>query len=169
MLLGGILVVLALYAALVGILAVRRLAIGMWGLALFAFIGLAAALTRPDSTAEYIVPDPGRRGGRGVRADQAGPRGGTAERAPVPDPAARGAGRSGSRAPGGPGVPPAPETLTPPDLPAPPAVASNPGAADPRPESGASPSGYSFTYLPNPDDPGPRAGPRGGGSWSAAG
>src|ERR1700758_207795 len=55
-LLGGILVVLALYAALVGILAVRRLALGMWGLALFAFIGLVAALTRPDSTAEYIVP-----------------------------------------------------------------------------------------------------------------
>jgi len=55
-LLGGILVVLALYAAVVGILAVRRLAIGMWGLALFAFIGLVAALTRPDSTVEYVVP-----------------------------------------------------------------------------------------------------------------
>ena len=38
-------------------------------------------------------------------------------------------------------------------------MASNPGAADPRPESGASPSGYSFTYLPNPDDPGPPGGP----------
>src|SRR6478735_1930750 len=45
-LLGGILVVLAGYAALIGILAVR----------LLAFIGLAAALTRPDSTAEYVVP-----------------------------------------------------------------------------------------------------------------
>src|SRR6516164_5906892 len=55
-LLGGILVVLALYAAVVGMLAVRRLAFGMWGLALFAVIGLVAALTRPDSTAEYIVP-----------------------------------------------------------------------------------------------------------------
>src|ERR1700680_4734847 len=55
-LLGGILVVLALYAALVGMLAVRRLTYGMWGLALFAFLGLAAALTRPDSTPEYIVP-----------------------------------------------------------------------------------------------------------------
>ena len=55
-LLGGILVVLALYAAVVGMLAVRRLAFGMWGLALFAFIGLAAALTRPNSTPEYIVP-----------------------------------------------------------------------------------------------------------------
>src|ERR1035438_5191716 len=35
-LLGGILVILALYAAVVGVLAVRRLAFGMWGLALFA-------------------------------------------------------------------------------------------------------------------------------------
>jgi hypothetical protein len=55
-LLGGILVVLALYAALVGILAVHRLMFGMWGLALFVIIGLAAALTRPNSTPEYIVP-----------------------------------------------------------------------------------------------------------------
>src|SRR5271165_2990386 len=55
-LLGGILVVLALYAAAVGMLAVRRLAFGMWGLALFAFIGLTAALTRPNSTPEYVVP-----------------------------------------------------------------------------------------------------------------
>jgi hypothetical protein len=55
-LLGGILVVLAGYAAVVGILALRRLALGMAGLALFAFIGLAAALTRPDSTPAYIVP-----------------------------------------------------------------------------------------------------------------
>ena len=55
-LLGGILVVLALYAAVVGMLAVRRLTFGMWGLALFAFLGLAAALTRPNSTPEYVVP-----------------------------------------------------------------------------------------------------------------
>src|SRR5262249_35285632 len=55
-LLGGILVVLALYAAVVGIVAVRRLAFGMWGLALFAFIGLWAALTRPGSTADYLWP-----------------------------------------------------------------------------------------------------------------
>src|SRR5580704_5519072 len=55
-LLGGILVVLALYAAVVGMLAVRRLAFGMWGLAIFAFIGLAAALTRPAATAGYVVP-----------------------------------------------------------------------------------------------------------------
>ena len=55
-LLGGILVILALYAAVVGMLAVRRLALGMWGLAIFACIGLAAALTRPTATAGYVVP-----------------------------------------------------------------------------------------------------------------
>src|ERR1700750_2334564 len=55
-LLGGILVVLALYAAAVGIVAVRRIAFGMWGLGLFAFIGLWAALTRPGSTADYLWP-----------------------------------------------------------------------------------------------------------------
>ncbi len=55
-LLGGILVVLALYAAVVGMLAVRRLAFGMWGLAIFASIGLTAALTRPTATAGYAVP-----------------------------------------------------------------------------------------------------------------
>ena len=55
-LLGGILVILALYAAVVGMLAVRRLAFGMWGLAIFSSIGLAAALTRPTATAGYVVP-----------------------------------------------------------------------------------------------------------------
>ena len=55
-LLGGILVVVALYAAVVGMLAVRRLAFGMCGLAIFASIGLAAALTRPTATVGYVVP-----------------------------------------------------------------------------------------------------------------
>jgi len=144
-LLGGILVVLALYAAVVGILAVRRLAFGMWGLGLFAFIGLIAALTRPGSTAEYIVPTLAgaaagafalarlaRAAGRlSAPRPRTPPRGGTAGRGSVPP------GRSG----------PAPETLTPPDLPAPPG------------ETAPAPSGYSFTYLPNPDDPGPPRGP----------
>jgi DMSO/TMAO reductase YedYZ molybdopterin-dependent catalytic subunit len=55
-LLGGILVVLAASAAVVGMLAVRRLALGMCGLAIFASIGLAAALTRPTATVGYVVP-----------------------------------------------------------------------------------------------------------------
>ena len=37
-------------------LAVRRLALGLLGLAIFACIGLAAALTRPTATAEYAIP-----------------------------------------------------------------------------------------------------------------
>jgi DMSO/TMAO reductase YedYZ molybdopterin-dependent catalytic subunit len=55
-LLGGILVILALYAALVGMLAVGRLALGMGGLAVFGALGLAAALTRPAATVGYVVP-----------------------------------------------------------------------------------------------------------------
>ena len=55
-LLGGILVVLALCAAAMGMLAVRRLAFGLAGLAAFGAIGLAAALTRPDAIAGYVIP-----------------------------------------------------------------------------------------------------------------
>ncbi len=55
-LLAGILILLALYAAVVGVLAVRRLAFGLCGLVVFAAIGLAAALTRPDATVGYVVP-----------------------------------------------------------------------------------------------------------------
>ena len=55
-LLGGILVLLAVFAAAIGVLAVRRLTFGLWGLAAFACIGLAAALTRPGATAGYVIP-----------------------------------------------------------------------------------------------------------------
>jgi len=124
-LLGGILVVLALYAAVVGIVAVRRLAFGMWGLGLFAFIGLWAALTRPGSTAEYLWPT------------LAGAAAGAFTLARLTD-----AARRLSAPPARPR--PAPEILTPPDLPVPPA---EPG------------TGSSFTFLPNPDDQGPPRGP----------
>ncbi len=53
----GILVVLAGFAAVIGILAVRRLALGLAGLGAFASIGLAAALTRPTATAAYVIPN----------------------------------------------------------------------------------------------------------------
>jgi DMSO/TMAO reductase YedYZ molybdopterin-dependent catalytic subunit len=55
-LLAGILIILVLYAAVVGILAVRRFGLGLAGLAVFAAIGLAAALTRPTATVGYVVP-----------------------------------------------------------------------------------------------------------------
>ena len=47
-LVAGILVVLAVFAALIGVAALRRLAYGLAGLAVFTLIGLAAVLTRPD-------------------------------------------------------------------------------------------------------------------------
>src|SRR5215470_1802551 len=129
-LLGGILVVLALYAAVVGIVAVRRLAFGMWGLALFAFIGLWAALTRPGSRADYLWPTlAGAAAGAFTLARLAG-----AARQLNAPPARPGPARA------------APEKLIPPDLPDAPA-ASEPG------------TGSSFTFLPNPDDQGPPRGP----------
>ncbi len=176
-LLGGILVVLALYAAVVGILAVRRLAFGMWGLGLFAFIGLAAALTRPGSTADYLWPTlAGAAAGAFALARLAGAAGRlstsrvrTPARGGGQGPARGGQGPArGGQGPAAPGPSrPAPETLTPPDLPVPPAepgtaaaAGTGPGTAGPteRDEPRETP-GYSFTFLPNPDDPGPPSGP----------
>jgi DMSO/TMAO reductase YedYZ molybdopterin-dependent catalytic subunit len=179
-LLGGIYILLAVFAAVIGVLAVRRLAWGLWGLAVFACIGLAAALTRPTAGPEYVIPTlVGAAAGafaliKLVRAAPAlarraggARRGGRTERGP-----------DGSRATVIP--------LTPPDLPAPaegaeatergtalePAEApedaesAERGAAFGPTERGAAlepasaeaeatPAGSSFTFLPNPDDPGP--------------
>ncbi len=55
-LLTGIYVLLGIYAALVGVLGNRRLGYGLTGLAAFAAIGLAAAVTRPGASAGYAVP-----------------------------------------------------------------------------------------------------------------
>ena len=52
----GILVVLAIVAAMIGVAAMRRLAYGYAGLVLLAAIGLAAALSRPGATFGYAVP-----------------------------------------------------------------------------------------------------------------
>jgi DMSO/TMAO reductase YedYZ molybdopterin-dependent catalytic subunit len=52
----GILVVLAVFAALIGIAALHRLAFGLAGLALFTLVGLLAALTRPDFSAIDVLP-----------------------------------------------------------------------------------------------------------------
>jgi DMSO/TMAO reductase YedYZ molybdopterin-dependent catalytic subunit len=134
-LLVGILVILAAFAAVIGILAVRRLALGLAGLAVFACIGLAAALTRPNATAEYAIPTlVGAAAGafaltRLVRAARG-----------LGSPAARSE-RGASRTTAA--------RLEPPDLPAS-GVAKEPEAA---------PAGSSFTFLPNPDDPGPSGWP----------
>jgi DMSO/TMAO reductase YedYZ molybdopterin-dependent catalytic subunit len=55
-LLGGVLVVVFLYSMAVGALAMRRLSLGYLGLAIFAALGLAAALTRHDATGSYSAP-----------------------------------------------------------------------------------------------------------------
>jgi DMSO/TMAO reductase YedYZ molybdopterin-dependent catalytic subunit len=55
-LLTGVWVVLFCYAAAVGVLAVRRLWLGMAGIGVFAAIGVAAALTRPTATAGWALP-----------------------------------------------------------------------------------------------------------------
>jgi len=55
-LVSGILVVLAIFAALVGAAAVRSLSRGLVGLGFFAAVGLIAAATRPDSTTADVLP-----------------------------------------------------------------------------------------------------------------
>src|SRR5579859_5642982 len=49
-LVGGIVVVLAIFAAVIGAAATRRMAYGVAGLAVFAAVGLTAAATRPTAT-----------------------------------------------------------------------------------------------------------------------
>ena len=52
----GILAVLAVFAAIVGVLAMRKLWYGMVGLAVFTAIGAAAALSRPNASASFVLP-----------------------------------------------------------------------------------------------------------------
>jgi DMSO/TMAO reductase YedYZ molybdopterin-dependent catalytic subunit len=56
LLLTGVVVVLAALACVAGAAAVRRLAYGMAGLAVLAAVGVAAALTRPGSSATWALP-----------------------------------------------------------------------------------------------------------------
>ncbi len=55
-LVSGILVVLAIFAAVIGAAATRRMAYGLAGLAVFAVIGLTAAATRPTATFTSLLP-----------------------------------------------------------------------------------------------------------------
>ncbi len=55
-LVSGVLVVLAGFAAVIGALAMRRLSYGFAGLGIFAVIGLIAALTRPDAEVVDALP-----------------------------------------------------------------------------------------------------------------
>src|SRR6266568_4891674 len=55
-LVSGILVVLAIFAAVIGAAATRRMAYGMAGVAVFAVVGLTAAATRPTATFTSLLP-----------------------------------------------------------------------------------------------------------------
>jgi DMSO/TMAO reductase YedYZ molybdopterin-dependent catalytic subunit len=55
-LLTGVFVVVFLYAMLVGVLAARRMSLGFAGLALFACLGIAAAVTRHGASPGYAIP-----------------------------------------------------------------------------------------------------------------
>jgi DMSO/TMAO reductase YedYZ molybdopterin-dependent catalytic subunit len=55
-LVSGILVVLGLFAAVIGVAATRRLGYGMAGLLVFAAIGLTAAATRPTASVASLLP-----------------------------------------------------------------------------------------------------------------
>jgi DMSO/TMAO reductase YedYZ molybdopterin-dependent catalytic subunit len=55
-LVAGILLMLAAFAAVVGMLALRRVGYGFAGLAVFGVLGAAAAITRPNSGAADLVP-----------------------------------------------------------------------------------------------------------------
>jgi DMSO/TMAO reductase YedYZ molybdopterin-dependent catalytic subunit len=55
-LVSGILVVLGIFAAVIGVAAARRLAYGMAGLLVFAAVGLTASATRPTATASSLLP-----------------------------------------------------------------------------------------------------------------
>ena len=55
-LLAGVFIVVFLYAMLVGVLAARRMSLGYAGLALFACLGIAAAVTRHGASPGYAVP-----------------------------------------------------------------------------------------------------------------
>jgi DMSO/TMAO reductase YedYZ molybdopterin-dependent catalytic subunit len=52
----GVLIVLAIFAAVIGILAQRKLAHGLIGIGIFAVVGLLAAATRPTSGPQDLLP-----------------------------------------------------------------------------------------------------------------
>jgi hypothetical protein len=52
----GVLVVLAVFAAVIGVLAQRRESYGLIGVAIFGAVGLSAAGTRPTATATDLLP-----------------------------------------------------------------------------------------------------------------
>jgi DMSO/TMAO reductase YedYZ molybdopterin-dependent catalytic subunit len=87
-LVGGILVVLAIFAAGIGVLATRRLAYGMAGLVVFAVVGLTAAASRPTATFASMLPTLAAVAAAAITLRVLVPRAGPAQAAAPPYPAA---------------------------------------------------------------------------------
>jgi DMSO/TMAO reductase YedYZ molybdopterin-dependent catalytic subunit len=123
-LLTGVWVVLFGYAAVIGVLAMRRLWVGMAGIGVFTAIGMAAALTRTSATAGYAWPTIG--GAlvaafalyRLVVTARAAASSSAAAAAPLP-PIVFGGEREPGKQAAEPRAPDVPGELRPPDLPAP--------------------------------------------------
>jgi DMSO/TMAO reductase YedYZ molybdopterin-dependent catalytic subunit len=105
----GVLIVLAIFAAVIGSLAQRQLAYGMAGIGVFAVIGLIAAGTRPTSGPQDLLPTLVGSAAAAVAMyvliDRAGPAPGTQR--PEPKPAAKEGGKA-TPAQGTPKPPPRP-------------------------------------------------------------
>ena len=143
----GILVVLAVLSAAIGIAAMRNLRYGYIGLVIFAVIGLAAALTRPNAVLWDALPTLiGALAGAYALKLLVRAAGGESPRGRVP----AGSGHAAVPRPGRPrGVAPAPDFTVPDD----PALAEPPHedpspAADPAPARSAAPPGPSGPPRP---------------------
>jgi DMSO/TMAO reductase YedYZ molybdopterin-dependent catalytic subunit len=146
----GILVVLAVFAGVIGIAAVRRLRYGVAGLAVFTGIGLAAALTRPTAGLADALPSlvGGAAGlfaltrlvqaahqGAGSRAAAGAPAGSPGATGGPPGPLAQPV-MGGAAEPAEPGASWAPQRLAAPGAPPGGAHRASPPAAGPYPPSG---------------------------------
>jgi DMSO/TMAO reductase YedYZ molybdopterin-dependent catalytic subunit len=131
-LLTGIVVLLIVFAALTGALAVRRIGYGLAGLAAFGAVGVSAALSLPGATAGDAVPTlAGLAAAAAVLVvlARAAPRSGAAARPPAPEPGQRIA-AAGPAGPGGPAA--ARATAAPPDIAAAQGTAPDRAPADRR-------------------------------------
>jgi DMSO/TMAO reductase YedYZ molybdopterin-dependent catalytic subunit len=108
-LVSGILVVLGIFAAVLGVAATRRLGYGMAGLLVFAGIGLTAAATRPNATVDSVLPTLAATAAAAVALRMLINRIGPAAVRPGRDSFADPGGPAAPDEPGGPGLPAVPD------------------------------------------------------------
>jgi DMSO/TMAO reductase YedYZ molybdopterin-dependent catalytic subunit len=168
-LVAGILILLAIFAAFVGVVALRRLAYGFWGLAVFAAVGVAAAVSLPKASVGWAAPTVigalaaavalSRLTRLALEATEAAPR-------PYSDPPTL----SSPPAPSAPPVPSTPPAPFPPTAPSTPPASSAPPAPSTPPSSSAP---FGSTAPPDPAAPSASAGTGGtestGDTWDTRG